>query len=157
MQRGKGLPPLHNLPYAAWVAVVALVTGAAPGDVADVPACVLPLCVEVTHGFFMSRPIVAIRDGDAVQWRSEGGRHMLGESGGSACLPSALTPERPAARVAFTIDSGQLFSIERAGNATRTIACAGAIELPNGAFVLRYACAIHAREGGVGILLVSDD
>lgn len=148
---------MHNLAYAAWAAVASLLGASAPGDVAPIPACEAPSCVEVTHGLFMSRPILAVADGDAVQWRWESGRHLLGDTGGNACVSGALTPESPFVRVAFTIESGSLYAIEKVGNETRSLPCGGAFELPNGAFVLRYACALHAREGAVGIVVVTDD
>ncbi len=151
---------LHALPYAAWAAVVSLVSSVAPGSApADLPACEAPRCVPIGHAIIMTSPLAAVGAGMSVEWRIGSGLHWIVESGTTGgCLAFELGPSSPAYRVKLVESDGILYGVhEFPDGRTRGIPCANATRLPNDAWALSYRCALHAREGGVGLLLVLPD
>lgn len=146
---------MHTLPLAAWAALVGLVGAGAPADVAT-PACDAPTCHSVSHGFVMGPPLLAVQSGTAVEWRGNG-HHWFVESGtGGGCLSFKLSPDRSSYRLLFVVEDDELYAVHALPDGeTQVLPCTGAITLPNGMIALRYSCALHAREGGLGLLLVT--
>lgn len=129
--------------------------GAVPADVAD--ACDAPECFIVTHGFLMSPPILVVPSGASVEWETGSSDHWFVEHGSTGgCLGFATDGDDPRERVRFIVDSDALFAVYKSPKGGYDVVqCTGAVVLPNGMAALRYECALHARGGGQGLLLVS--
>ncbi|MFN2614849.1 MAG: hypothetical protein ABR552_08565 [Actinomycetota bacterium] len=130
---------------AGLVVATALVAALAPFGAHAAVGCNDPCTVtaQSTQGYVS--PAIDIPSASTVQWVGlEAIGHPTGDLGAEPCFFVNVSSS-DVARVTFTIANGVL----KAKTGTTTKPCGGALQLPDGSFVLPYQCHIHPNMRGV--------